>query len=150
MEETKSSGSNKDDENHAVGYTGWCESDAEERLFQLLKTEFLFVFFNKQQHRFTHEPVFCSGYSVDSTPLLLLVSGRFEAWMLNYLMACSHLPSGWCWLFTGHAAFSPRGTLSHLLFLGLQKPHTRHVVGFLPNKHLLRNKPGTSWALLIT
>lgn len=29
-------------------------------------------------------------------------------------------------------------------------PHSWHVVGFLPKKHLLRNKPGTSWALLIT
>lgn len=95
----------QDGENHGVVYTGWCVRVMLKRDYSSYKR--LSIFFSKQQYCFSHESAFWSGSSVASIPLLLLVSGRFEAWMLNYWLSRSHMPSGWCWLFTGHVGFSP-------------------------------------------
>ena len=70
--------------------------------------------------------------------------------MLNYLTSRSHRPSGWCWLFTGHVGFSPWGTSSHLCFWDGQSPSHMTCCWLSPKEASAKNKPGTSWALLIT
>ena len=145
-------------QNH-LGQTGWwepwcgiyrmvCESDAEERLFQLLKTEYFF-FQNSNivlamNLRFGQDPVWiaflCSSWYQGG-----LKPGCWITWRLAHTCPVDGAGCSLGMLVSLHEApqvISVSGMVS--------LPHTWHVVGFLPKKHLLRNKPSTSWALLIT
>lgn len=68
VEETKPSCRDKDGEIHGVRWTEWCESDAEEGLFSLLKKSSLKKNINIT---FTHEPAFGQG-TVWIAPLCFL------------------------------------------------------------------------------